>query len=55
MWRIQITKLKSREIKCTCYYNSNNVLNAVLFTAEVPNEIVLLCMDYDVILRLKKN
>ena len=27
MWRIQITKLKSREIKCTCYYDSNNVLN----------------------------
>ena len=55
MWRIQITKLKSREIKFTCYYDSKNVLNAVLCAPEVPNEIILLCMDYDVILRLKKN
>ena len=28
--------------------------NGVLFIQEIPNEIILLCMDYDVALRLEK-
>ena len=31
------------------------LLNGVLFTDEIPNEIILLCIDYGVALRLEKN
>ena len=29
--------------------------NDVLFTQQIPNDMILLCMDYDVTLRLGKN
>ena len=28
--------------------------NGVLFTREIPKEIIILCIDYDVALRLEK-
>ena len=29
------------------------LFNAVLFAQEIPKELILLCMDYDVLLRLE--
>ena len=31
------------------------LLHGVSFTYEIPNEIILLCIDYDIALRLEKN
>ena len=30
------------------------LFNGVLFAQEIPKELILLCMDYDIVFRLKK-